>query len=513
MITNHSKLSPDQWHRLSPWAIVYFILTFGYRFIFNGLLNLLPALVIFIVNVERKLFWGSLAIVVGVIALIAFGSAYYATFRFRISSDGRLHVHKGVFTKERLVLRFTRIQNINLTTPFYFAPIKRTNCQVDAAGSSGKEIVLPALVLADAEQMRSFILAVKDEQQDSEQEASEVQAATEEVADLSLSNSEVAKFGLMSNMALLALATLMPIINMLDDAFSAYLVDPLEAFFTNQTVLTVNASLLTITVLVFAALFVTVGASVIMALLRFFNFEFYVEAERFRRVAGLLERQQLTMRFSKIQTVTLKQNWMGVLLNRFTLEFAQIATSKTPQKAAKDKQSLLLPVLQLSQAHTVIQTLFPWFDLTKHTFNAVSPRYFWHRLWLLGAVPIGVITCVLVWLHGWQFSLVALMMAPLAIYHFYVFKRLGWQIARHDNKVFLLHRQGLIGSRFTLCELYKGQQVHVTQTPFMARANVASVTIQMASKTLRLPFMPQEHALMLANMLAYHIQTEQRAWF
>ncbi len=228
-ITNN-ELRQDTWHRLSPWAIVYFILIFGYRFIFKGLLNLLPVVVVFIVNVERKLFWGSLAIAAGLIFLVGFGVAYYLTFRFRISSDGRLHVHKGVFTKERLVLPFGRIQNINLTTPIYFAPFARTNCQVDAAGSSGNEIVLPALAKETAQQMRSYILAAKDDHVEPEQELDNA-AEFDNSPHLTLSNSEVAKFGLMSNMALLALATMMPIINMLDDVFSAYMVEPLEAFF------------------------------------------------------------------------------------------------------------------------------------------------------------------------------------------------------------------------------------------------------------------------------------------
>ncbi|MEO2268908.1 PH domain-containing protein [Pseudoalteromonas sp. YIC-656] len=510
--TISNELRQDTWHRLSPWAILYFILTFGYRFIFNGLLNLLPVVVVFIVNVERKLFWGSLAIAAGLLFLVAFGVAYYLTFRFRISSDGRLHVHKGVFTKERLVLRFGRIQNINLTTPIYFAPFARTNCQVDAAGSSGNEIVLPALAVEAAQQMRSYILAAKEghiEPQLEQETSSESDASPY----LTLSNGEVAKFGLMSNMALLALATMMPVINMLDEVFSAYLVDPLEAFFADQAAVAVHASMLTIAVLVFAAVFVTVGASVIMSLLRFFNFEFYVEAERFRRVAGLLERQQLTMRFNKVQTITLKQNWVGVLLKRFTLEIAQVATNKVPQKASKDKQSLLLPVLTQAQSEDVIHTLYPWFDLTKLTFNGVSKRYLWHRIWLFGVLPIGVITGVLVALNGWQFAAVLLGGVPLCCYHFYVYKRLGWQLVEHDGRVFLWHRQGLVGCRYSVCELYKGQQVHVTQTPLMVRANVASVSIQMASKSLHLPFMPMADATLLADHILYQMESNQQAWF
>ncbi|TMP86022.1 stress protein [Pseudoalteromonas ruthenica] len=509
--TSSNTAEPAQhWQRLSPWAILYFIVNTGYRLIADGFLNMLPVLVLFVVNVERKIFWATWGGGIALLALVAYGCAYYATFRFRVQGDAQVLLHKGVFTKERLALRFTRVQNINLATPFYFAPLGRTNCQFDAAGSSDKEIVLPALSNAHAQQLRRFILASKqrsdEEEADTEQEA---QVATS--ADLALPNHEVAKYGLMSNMALLALAALMPIVNMVDGLFEQVVIANLDAFFNAHDLLAAYAEELTLITLLIAAVILTVGGSVIMALLRFYNFELFIEQARFRRVAGLLERQQLSMCFTKVQSATIKQNWVAVLLRRYTLSFAQVATFGP--KHQQDKQSLILPVLTHAQMTQMMATMFPWFANYDSDLQPVSRRYFWHRVGLFAALPLATVSCSLAAFLHWAFIALALLILPLALYHYCIYKRLGWQLVSHQGQEFLIHRSGLIGSVLTVCELFKAQQVSVVQTALMAKAQVATISIQFASKRLTLPFMPEQQARMLADRLLFHIETDQRAWF
>ena len=259
---------------------------------------------------------------------------------------------------------------------------------------------------AHAQQLRRFILASKqrsdEEEADTEQEA---QVATS--ADLALPNHEVAKYGLMSNMALLALAALMPIVNMVDGLFEQVVIANLDAFFNAHDLLAAYAEELTLITLLIAAVILTVGGSVIMAILRFYNFELFIEQARFRRVAGLLERQQLSMRFTKVQSATIKQNWVAVLLRRYTLSFAQVATFGP--KHQQDKQSLLLPVLTHAQMTQMMATMFPWFANYDRDLQPVSRRYFWHRVGLLAALPLATVSCSLAAFLHWAFIALALL--------------------------------------------------------------------------------------------------------
>ena len=44
-------MNNNDWQRVSPWALLYFIVHFAIRFVKDGLLNLLPILVIFVTQV------------------------------------------------------------------------------------------------------------------------------------------------------------------------------------------------------------------------------------------------------------------------------------------------------------------------------------------------------------------------------------------------------------------------------------------------------------------------------
>ena len=177
------------WQKVSPWALVYFVVHFGVRFVRDGIFNLLPLGFVFVTQVENKLFWGQIAAAVAVSALLLYSVLYYRNFRFCISSDNEILLNKGVFKKERLTLKFERVQNVNIAEPFYFKPVTLVNCIFDAAGSAAQEAVLPGVTQGYAEQMRKQIFAYKAQQQlepDSEVETDE---ATEQ-SSLFISNKE-----------------------------------------------------------------------------------------------------------------------------------------------------------------------------------------------------------------------------------------------------------------------------------------------------------------------------------
>ena len=132
-------MSDQQWQRVSPWALLYFIVHFALRFIKDGLLNLLPILVLFVTQVEQKLFWGQIAVAVASLVLVLYAFAYYQNFKYRITDGHEILLNKGVFKKERLTLKFARVQNVNIAEPFYFQPVNLVNCIFDAAGSSAQE--------------------------------------------------------------------------------------------------------------------------------------------------------------------------------------------------------------------------------------------------------------------------------------------------------------------------------------------------------------------------------------
>ena len=152
----NSNMANFKWQKLSPIAIVYFVLHFLVRFVKEGLINIAPAFAIFITQVENKLFWFGTGVAVVTVVISVYALLYYLNFRFKIS-EHEVILRKGIIKKERVTLNFAKIQNVNLATPFYFSPFKLVNCQFDTAGSAQKEVSLPGISLEFANRMRDEI--------------------------------------------------------------------------------------------------------------------------------------------------------------------------------------------------------------------------------------------------------------------------------------------------------------------------------------------------------------------
>ncbi|MEC8224644.1 MAG: PH domain-containing protein, partial [Pseudomonadota bacterium] len=351
----------QQWQRVSPWALLYFIVHFALRFIKDGLLNLLPILVLFVTQVEQKLFWGQIAVAVASLVLVLYAFAYYRNFKYRITDGHEILLNKGVFKKERLTLKFARVQNVNIAEPFYFQPVNLVNCIFDAAGSSAQEAVIPGVKLSYAEQVREQVMEFKAQLQQQEQPSIEQSEATDKPKTLTISNAEIAKFGLMSNMAILALAALAPFMNVIFEYLEKTIINRLEAILNEQAAFVGSAAAIAVLIMVVAIVLCAILLSVVMALVRFFNFQLYFQDDKFKRVAGLFERQQLSISVSKIQSVQIKQNIIARLLNRYTLICPQVSSGGMAAGVAahKNKQTLVMPVITKEQVQAVCGWLFP----------------------------------------------------------------------------------------------------------------------------------------------------------
>ena len=75
-------------------------------------------LVVFVTQVENKLFWAQVAGGIALILLLVYSFLYYLNFKFCISSDNEILLNKGVFKKERLTLKFAACKTLILLSRF-----------------------------------------------------------------------------------------------------------------------------------------------------------------------------------------------------------------------------------------------------------------------------------------------------------------------------------------------------------------------------------------------------------
>ena len=510
-------MSNQQWQRVSPWALLYFIVHFALRFIKDGLLNLLPILVLFVTQVEQKLFWGQIAVAAASVVLVLYAFAYYRNFKYRITDDNEILLNKGVFKKERLTLKFARVQNVNIAEPFYFQPVNLVNCIFDAAGSSAQEAVIPGVKLSYAEQVREQVMAFKAQLQQEDLQPIEQSEATDKQQSLTISNGEIAKFGLMSNMAILALAALAPFMNVIFEYLEKTIINRLEAILNEQAAFVGSAAAIAVLIMVITIVLCAILLSVVMALVRFFNFQLYFQDDKFKRVAGLFERQQLSISVSKIQSVQIKQNIIARLLNRFTLICPQVSSGGMAAGVAahKSKQTLVMPVLTKEQIQVVCRWLFPWFvDLTALNFIKPERALLYKNTLLYVMLPTILSALILNSLFDaatmlWSVAVGLTLMLGV----FLSYQKTGMAMYLHDGRFFAVFKTGMLGVQYRVFEIYKAQSVTTTSTYLMRRSQLKSLYIQLASGSVSMPYLKAELAERFTDFALYEIEGVERNWF
>ncbi len=510
-------MNDQQWQRVSPWALLYFIMHFALRFIKDGLLNLLPVMVIFVTQVEQKMFWGQLAVAIASLLLVLYTFIYYRNFKYCISDDNEILLNKGVFKKERLTLKFARVQNVNIAEPFYFQPVKLVNCIFDAAGSSAQEAVIPAVKLSYAEQVREQVMAFKAQLQEIDQASIAQPEPCTDTQTLTISNSEIAKFGLMSNMAILAMAAFAPFINVIFDYLEKTIINRLEAMLNEQAVFVGSAAAIAVLIMFVAIVLCAILLSIVMALVRFFNFQLYFQDDKFKRVAGLFERQQLSISLDKIQSMQIKQNILARLLNRYTLICPQVSSSGTAAGVAahKNKQTLVMPVLTAQQVQTVCRWLFPWFtELTEVNFIKPNRALLYKNTLFYVFLPS--VLCALI-ING-LFDTVSMLWSGaigliLLICVLLRYLKTGMAMYQHDGRFFAVFKTGMFGIQYRIFELYKAQSVTTTSTYLMRRSQLKSMYIQLASGSVSMPYIRAEQAEQFTDFTLHEIETAKHNWF
>ncbi|KPH93872.1 stress protein [Pseudoalteromonas porphyrae] len=512
-----SQMGNLKWQRVSPWALVYFVLHFAFRFVKDGIFNLLPIGIVFVTQVQDKLFWGQIAGAVAVVGLLVYSFAYYINFRYCISDDHEILLNKGVFKKERLTLNFLRVQNVNIAEPFYFKPLGLVNCIFDAAGSTSQEAVLPGVTVNYAEQMRERVLAYKQTQQpDATAPEADDLDASEPHQRLTLSNKEVAKFGLMSNMAILALAALAPFMNVVFEFLEKAVINRLESFYQQEVGMLVNAAALAVFSLFVFIVLIAVLLSVLMSLIRFYNYELYFHGGKFKRISGLLERHQLSVSLDKVQSMLIKQNLVARLLKRYTVQCLQ-ATSGGFTAGAKSKQSLVMPVLTLEQVKQACQWVHPWintegFDFKTLNFKGVEKALLIKNLFLYAFLPSLIFA-----IFGYFNEVInpfysALSFTLLSMLVYLSYKRYGYYFYQYKGRYYGVFRSGMIGVQYRVFELYKAQSTYSVSTYFMRKSGLKSMYIQLAAGTVSMPYLKADVANEIIDFTLFQAESDQRSW-
>ena len=522
----------DEWQRLSLISILYFTIR-NFTNSAQVLIYTIPALAISF-NIWDNLLSPEVLIGAGILFLSTSvsGVISFLMYKFRVHNQ-HVEIHHGVFQRRYTNLPLWRIQNVKIERPFYYRPFGYALVVLDTAGSGKEEAKIVAVPEDYAEALKKQVLYEKalhdegdldclpNEDLSDEQSSSFSTPRTRTKAvDSSHSNEEILNrrsvkdiiiHGITNNRVWIILGAAAPFYDDVFGLVSEWLADKglqLNQLVGEQTVAWWQFGLYAFVILMMLMALVAL-LSVGGALFTFYGYTLSRTGDRYIRRSGLLNKLEVSMRASRIQMITAKQDWLDKILKRVNLYFEQNSTAGQQMQELMSPNKLIVPSVTEDEAFALSQEVMPGCDLRGQDYQTISKRFI--TFWLLAGWTLPFITFFTI---GAVSSHLDIMLGSLVVFSavslLLTLRWWRWGIAYDSKYVYI--RRGRIGIDYQCFEPYKAQQVIVKQSVFMKRRKQATVKFVLASGAVTVPFLPEDYVNKLADSVLFEVESTRRSW-
>jgi len=522
----------DEWQRLSLISILYFTIR-NFTNSAQVLIYTIPALAISF-NIWDNLLSPEVLIGAGILFLSTSvsGVISFLMYKFRVHNQ-HVEIHHGVFQRRYTNLPLWRIQNVKIERPFYYRPFGYALVVLDTAGSGKEEAKIVAVPEVYAEALKKQVLYEKalhdegdldclpNEYLSDEQSSSFPTPRTRTKAiDSSHSNEEVLNrrsvkdiiiHGITNNRVWIILGAAAPFYDDVFGLVSEWLADKglqLNQLVGEQTVAWWQFGLYAFVILMMLMALVAL-LSIGGALFTFYGYTLSRSGDRYIRRSGLLNKLEVSMRATRIQMITAKQDWLDKILKRVNLYFEQNSTAGQQVQELMSPNKLIVPSVTEDEAFALSQEVMPECDLRGQDYHPISKRFITFWLFAGWTLPLAIFFTI-----GAVSSHLDIMLGSLVVFSavslLLTLRWWRWGIAYDSKYVYI--RRGRIGIDYQCFEPYKAQQVIVKQSVFMKRRKQATVKFVLASGAVTVPFLPEDYVNKLADSVLFEVESTRRSW-
>ena len=254
--------------------------------------------------------------------LLAHSILFYLNFYFVVDGD-QFILKKGYLRKKVLSIPLERIQSVNTKQNILQQLLNVYSLEVDTAGSAGKEIKIYSLSGSYADALTHYLQShKKNKVEDMSDSSSNVE---EEILRLSLS--DLLRIGISQN----HLRTGLIIV-----AFGSQIIDQIRELFKKETDaysdsvqnIMSDSGIIFYSGLALFFLVVTVLATVLFTVIKYYDFRLTRHQLSYRISAGLINKRKVLLPFSKVQQLNWKTDPIKRLFGIFKITFKQAVSSR-----------------------------------------------------------------------------------------------------------------------------------------------------------------------------------------
>ncbi len=458
--------------------------------------------ILILIFAQKKLLPSSITIpmVIGIIILLLLVHAilFYLNFYFYID-ENQFIIKKGYLRKKVLSIPLERIQSVNTKQNLLQQLLNVYSFEVDTAGSAGKELKIYSLSGTYTNELTQFLQSHKENV--NEEKSDSISNTNEEVEILKLTPSDLLRIGISQNHLKTGLIILVfgsQIVGQIQDLFK----EETDAYSESFQNIFSNSSILFYAGLAIFALVVSILATLLFTVVKYYDFKLVNIQESYRITAGLFNRRKVLLPFSKVQQLNWETGPIKKMFGIFKISFKQAVSKQIQQKQVVDAPGCLKQNIE-----SIRDELFKG-DLPNNCEKIYSHRRYFNLLWLLrGWLPAVLPSVLYIYEPLWLIA-GGLWLILSGLYCWKMVRKSYFQF----NKSQLIVGKGAINTVWQQAESFKTQSVDFRQSFFQKRRGLASLRVNNASGQIDIPYITEETANKLMNYLLYHVETSNKKW-
>lgn len=478
-------------------------------FAFQNLMKVFWALVIYLVLQINKIGLTNASLILLAIALlvIVIGYLNYRHFLFYIDEEqDEFILKKGVFNRERIGVRFERIQQVNINQSFLQKLADVYEVEIETAGSAKNEAKIKAVSKRTALAIRERLLAGKmtEEERSTDTVISRDGIPEPATSALKISLASLVKIALTSDYLKslgLILAFVATVYNKLkeslfkDSEMENNVIEYLSSLHLSQYILLIIGVLILIVFVFNLFRFVIV----------YFDFTIRKQGRSLQFSYGLLNTKNTLIQPSKVQVIRLVTNYFQRKLNLQRMFIMQASSDVHQDK----KATLQLPGFNEQEGQQIIQMLL---DAQPVEGFMIKPTI---RRIIASVNKFILIPLVIAMIFSWVKAAWTPFLIGLPFY--LVFVSFLIYIGYLNNRLFVhqdfvIKKSGIWDISTEILEPFKIQAVTTKQYLWHVKSNVGHVTLHTAGGDLDFKFGDFSTINKYANYWLYQVETSEKEW-
>ena len=470
------------------------------------------------------------ALSLGGLATLLGAVLHFWRFTFSVS-QGKFHVHKGIFVREKINIPLERVQAVHIEQNLVQRLFGVSGVRVDTAGSSGSELRIHALKWDEAQSLRSLLTADLSERADLPKDQRHG-AKTDVIAEAETKNSPQRRaitdldfrtllcVGLSQNHLSKVAFAVGGLVT-----FQGFAWEILTELWTRvpgiwRSILLFLSPLILIVSPVIIAM-TSVMISLISSILRHWKLQLWVEGSKAKRTSavhltqGMLNRQSMQIPIHKVQYVTWESTWIRRLFSMDTVHIRQAAAGGAVQGnggGTVEGGSVMrmgIPAMNSKRTRQLEALLFP--SWPQRSLITIRPeKYsFWVR-WFRRSLALLPVAVGFGWWLGviWGLVLGAFLWTWSGWLSLKIYRG---QWATTDGRHLSTH-QGWWFRKRIMIDWHKLQAVEMTQNRIQAHRDVAHLTFHTSSGVAHLRFLSTDLAKDLRDLAMAQVHANRGPW-